>query len=251
MSQHTNFQKRDEAIRLREEERLPLKTIAARVGYSQATCCRWLKDHPLTLEESKKIRGDAARPGSIGRKQSPETIRKRVEKSREKIRANSIRRFGGSWIAAKENNQIRYISTKPCKKGHVERYVRSRLCVQCAFEKQRDPSRRFLKLCTAVRCRAKRKNLAFNITPEYIQEIWPKDDCCPILKQQFSYPLGEKKHRPMPLSPSIDRRRPEIGYVRGNVAIISNYANTLKSNCTDPEIFRRLADWIERKQSNT
>jgi hypothetical protein len=38
-------------------------------------------------------------------------------------------------------------------------------------------------------------------------------------------------------SPSLDRKTPELGYVRGNVAFISTKANRIKSNATTEEIF--------------
>src|SRR5208337_3931178 len=183
MPKQTNIPLKTEAIRLREEERLTLGEIATRIGTSVGSCFRWLKDHPLTSEETRQRHANAARQTMTGRKQSLETIRKRVEKSREKQRARAIERFGGAWIAAKESGQIKYVSNKPCEKGHVERYVKSRACVKCEFEKQRDPSRRLLKLCTAVRYRAKKEGLPFNLTQGYLHEIWPADDYCPILHQ--------------------------------------------------------------------
>jgi len=96
-----------------------------------------------------------------------------------------------------------------------------------------------------VRYRAKKEGLPFNLTQGYLHEIWPADDCCPILHQPFEYATGERQKGATRLSPSIDKRLPELGYVKGNVAIISNYINTLKNNCTDPAVFRRIADWIE------
>jgi hypothetical protein len=68
---------------------------------------------------------------------------------------------------------------------------------------------------------------------------------CPILQLPFEYRTGDK-HGPGPLSPSIDRAVPELGYTQGNVSIISYKANTIKNNCTNPAVFRRLADWIEK-----
>ena len=43
-------------------------------------------------------------------------------------------------------------------------------------------------------------------------------------------------------SPSLDRIKPHIGYIRGNVRVISYQANRIKCDCTDPDIFQRLAD---------
>lgn len=46
-------------------------------------------------------------------------------------------------------------------------------------------------------------------------------------------------------SPTLDKLNPTLGYVKGNVAIISHLANSMKQNVTDPAAFRRLADWLE------
>jgi hypothetical protein len=45
-------------------------------------------------------------------------------------------------------------------------------------------------------------------------------------------------------SPSLDRIRPELGYVPGNVAVISYKANAIKQGAT-PEELRAVADWLE------
>jgi hypothetical protein len=45
-------------------------------------------------------------------------------------------------------------------------------------------------------------------------------------------------------SPSLDRIVPELGYVPGNIAVISHRANTIKSKGTAEE-HRRIADWID------
>jgi hypothetical protein len=249
MPKRTDYQVVKEAIRLRTEERLRLIDIAARVGYSNATCCRWLRNYPLTPAETKQIRAIATRKAMTGKKQSTDHIRKRVENSREKIRAKAIERMGGAWATAKNTGQVRYISRKPCKKGHTERYTRSRECVRCSFDKQRNPANKLFRLCTAIRYRAKHDNLAFDLTPEYLKEIWPLDDACPILHKPFIYVTGEKQQGAFPFSPSVDRFIPALGYVKGNVAIVSHYINTLKNNCTDPAVFRQLADWMENSKS--
>ena len=44
-------------------------------------------------------------------------------------------------------------------------------------------------------------------------------------------------------TPSIDRINPSEGYVKGNVIIMSNRANTLKNNATAEEL-ERVAAWM-------
>ena len=52
--------------------------------------------------------------------------------------------------------------------------------------------------------------------------------------------------RVSPTSASIDKIDPNKGYVIGNVAVISNKANIIKSNATADEI-RKVADWLQRQ----
>ena len=47
-------------------------------------------------------------------------------------------------------------------------------------------------------------------------------------------------------SPSIDKIRPELGYVIGNVAIMSAKANSMKMDASTPEELRMVADWLEK-----
>jgi len=47
-------------------------------------------------------------------------------------------------------------------------------------------------------------------------------------------------------SPTLDRFIPELGYIPGNVDIISHRANALKSNATLEEV-QMLADYMKRK----
>lgn len=64
-------------------------------------------------------------------------------------------------------------------------------------------------------------------------------DCCPIL----GIPLivGRKKGAPTWNSPSLDRIRSDMGYITGNVQIISYRANSLKSDATIEELEKVLA----------
>src|SRR5579859_2401093 len=83
--------------------------------------------------------------------------------------------------------------------------------------------------------RAKEKGLPFNITD--VDLTVPQ--FCPVLgiKIEFGYGAG-----PQDNSPSVDRIRPELGYVKGNVRVISNRANRLRSDATIAELKLILAD---------
>jgi hypothetical protein len=45
-------------------------------------------------------------------------------------------------------------------------------------------------------------------------------------------------------SPSLDKFKPELGYVKGNIHVISSRANRIKTDATENEV-RKLLYWME------
>jgi len=91
-----------------------------------------------------------------------------------------------------------------------------------------------LILLKGARSRAKRDTLPFNISIEDINI--PKT--CPILGIPIvlSSERMEKKYHSG--SPSIDKIVPKLGYVKGNIQVISMRANIMKSNASLDELER-------------
>lgn len=84
------------------------------------------------------------------------------------------------------------------------------------------------RLLLGAKHRALSKGLPFDITVDDL--IIP--EVCPLLGTPITL------NGPSDTSPSLDRIRPEIGYVRGNVQVISNRANRIKNNATPQELYR-------------
>lgn len=80
-----------------------------------------------------------------------------------------------------------------------------------------------------VRSRASREGLEFNLNAEDI--IIP--DVCPYLKVPLTLVFGKGKQE---YNMSLDRINPTLGYVKGNVQVISKKANTMKSNASQEEL---------------
>lgn len=76
-----------------------------------------------------------------------------------------------------------------------------------------------------------------DLTIEYIESIIPGR--CPILDIPLAIGVG----KPQPNSPSLDRINPVLGYVRGNVQVISNKANMMKQDATWAEL-QQFANWV-------
>lgn len=105
---------------------------------------------------------------------------------------------------------------------------------------QNNPEARML---ISARARAKKKSLPFDITKEDIHI----PTHCPVLGVELTSHFRKQGNRPGGQwnSPSLDRVVPELGYVRGNVVVMSHLANTLKGSAT-PEQLLKFADWIMR-----
>ncbi|MDC1169271.1 hypothetical protein OAT14_02405, partial [Candidatus Pelagibacter ubique] len=80
------------------------------------------------------------------------------------------------------------------------------------------------------RIRAKRKGILHTINTEYLELIWPKDNRCPVLGNLFE--MGYKNGKSKNLSPSLDRIVPKKGYIPGNLVIVSDIVNRLKSDAS-------------------
>jgi hypothetical protein len=93
-----------------------------------------------------------------------------------------------------------------------------------------------------ARSRAKRDNVPFSLTKEYLLSI--ATDECPVFHTPFEWGIsGLGKGHMKDNCPTLDRILPELGYVEGNVAFISHRANRLKDNGTMQEHYD-IADWI-------
>jgi hypothetical protein len=93
-----------------------------------------------------------------------------------------------------------------------------------------------VETCRNIKSRAKRAGADFNITPLDLQI----PEVCPFTLKPFEF--GGKNGSVSLQSPSVDRIKPDRGYVSGNVRVISMLANYAKSSITDPDVFQRLAD---------
>ena len=90
----------------------------------------------------------------------------------------------------------------------------------------------------AIRKRAKEAGIPCEIDAAYLISITPER--CPVFDTAFIF-LGNKKI--LPTSPSVDRLNPALGYVPGNVVVISMKANSIKSAYGSKDLFK-VADWL-------
>ena len=100
--------------------------------------------------------------------------------------------------------------------------------------------------------RARNKGIGFDLSGEYLAEIWPEDSICPALKIKM-----EKGTEGVSTfcSPSIDRINPNLGYIKGNVQWVSFLANLIMSNATADQVimvgeyFKKITKELENEKA--
>ena len=113
------------------------------------------------------------------------------------------------------------------------------LCPKCNSErvKSSDP---IMKMLQRAKTRSKNRNHEFNL--EFSDIIVP--EYCPILNIKLEYNSGRAGGEKN--SPSLDRKDNTKGYVKGNVIVISQLANCMKSS-SSPEELKQFAKWINKE----
>jgi hypothetical protein len=95
------------------------------------------------------------------------------------------------------------------------------------------------RMLNRARARAKKYGLDFNIEESDI--VIPTH--CPLLGIELYIAEGRKTVKDN--SASLDRIDPTKGYVKGNILVISNKANTMKSNATPQELLKLATNLIK------
>jgi hypothetical protein len=149
---------------------------------------------------------------------------------------------------AKALGLTQYVSEKPCKRGHTsEKHVREG-CLECRKKTklsyyERHPKRRWAKSVAAkarYRTRKSGNKYPCTITAAYIHSIAP--DACPIFGTEFVF-IGQKTCMG---SATLDRLVPELGYVPGNIAVISMKANSIKNAYRSEDILK-VGKWLKSR----
>lgn len=81
---------------------------------------------------------------------------------------------------------------------------------------------------TNAKRRSEKEALVFDLDFEHLLSIFPKDMVCPALGIKMAW--GNDTSRDV--SPSLDRIKPDEGYVNSNVVWVSSLANRIKSNAS-------------------
>ena len=157
----------------------------------------------------------------------------------EKERLTAVPRARAWWAKNKEeaNRERREKIDKSVKRESDRKYSAShREQISMNSRKWADENADRLMLYSASR-RAKKYGVPFALTRGDI--IIPK--VCPVLGIE----LVRGRKGSQDASPTLDRVIPALGYVKGNIAVISSLANRIKTNATLTQI-RLVYEWMIR-----
>jgi hypothetical protein len=92
------------------------------------------------------------------------------------------------------------------------------------------PENKVHLILNGIKYRCKKDNIPFDIT---IEDLMPFPTHCKYLGWELTTIHGEGR---VDTNMSIDKINPELGYVKGNVQIISDMANRMKNSATKEQL---------------
>lgn len=175
---------------------------------------RWAAKNP---EKAREVRNNAS-------KRYAEKHSEKVRARQREYRANNKEARAKSWSGWYEINKEQRKAKDTERRGG-------------------SPEAKAKYLLQVAKSRAKKKNIEFSIS---ISDVLIPTHC-PLLGVELSY-SGKGIHSGR--SASLDRIDSNLGYVKGNVWIVSRRANVIKNDATASEL-RMIADNLEAKINRT
>lgn len=128
-----------------------------------------------------------------------------------------------------------------------KRARRQTLCESCRHREWRAKNERAVispeaKMLYSARKRARERDVSFDLS--IVDIVIP--ELCPVLGIALEPRRGASEKGPADNSPTLDRIVPELGYVPGNVQVISWRANKIKSDASLREL-EAIVEWIRSR----
>jgi len=121
------------------------------------------------------------------------------------------------------------IEQKTAYKKRATEYQKNRL--------HSDPLEYKKQLLRVIKYRCGKKGIPFDVTVEDIDWV----EVCPVFGWELVYaPSNGKKVR---YQPSVDKIVPSLGYVKGNIQVLSHLANSMKQDASQEEL-ELFAKWV-------
>ena len=150
---------------------------------------------------------------------------------------------------------------KPCPEcGEMQDYLRrnyaiesfrlGKTCKKCSNRKTENCHRGFvgkvrISHFNKFKVGAETRKLKFSITPEYVQGLWEKNNCCCALS---GMPIDWEGIPVNNITASLDRIDSSKGYIEGNVQVVHKHINMMKQHY-DNEYFIKLCQAVAKHTS--
>ena len=135
---------------------------------------------------------------------------------------------------------------------------RRTICKSCFAKRQRlhdqslDEEKKFDKCLRwrllSARDRAKKLNIEFNLTLDYIKELWDNQNGkCALSNINMTFLLKEGR---VPTNVSIDRIDRNKGYIKGNIQLVCMACNQIKSDLSETKMYefcKKIVEYYESK----
>lgn len=96
--------------------------------------------------------------------------------------------------------------------------------------------------------RAKTGNLKFNLDKEYLIGLWEEQEgCCALSGRVFDLKRPRKNETVRANAPSLDRIKPNKGYVKGNVRFVCYQVNTALNEYGEEALLNLCKDVLAYK----
>lgn len=198
------------------------------------TCNKCFESKPLT---DFRIRGDTGKPRNACR--SCENERQRTYESRPENKEaykERHKRYAEEGRAASWDSK-KYQKRK--EEGKVDEYLERTKDKRQTYEANRHVEKLDARLWQGAKTRSEKKGLPFNLEISDIKI----PNICPVLRIPLYSGAGNGGIHDG--SPTLDRKIPHLGYVKGNVRVISSLANRIKSNATSVQI-QAVAEYVRQ-----
>lgn len=136
-------------------------------------------------------------------------------------------------------------STKAWRENNHDLYLAQ---TRAALGRRRDADPKKLWVISAIsgaKARARKGGFPFSITKDQLLSLC--HDICPALGVPLVY-YAKTGRGPGPNSASLDKIIPSLGYVMGNVVILSHRANSIKRDSTATEL-AAISSWLTKVTS--
>ncbi|HUU89449.1 MAG TPA: hypothetical protein VMX17_17075 [Candidatus Glassbacteria bacterium] len=197
----------------------------------RCSCCKKDKDDQCFINDgSSPLKDDYFKTCIDCRNRSRNYAHENEHKKKQKAKEH--------YVLNKEKIKKQNKEWRAKNKKKLREYERSEdRKIKC--KKWRDKTRsldRLRFIWYAAKRRAKDKNIIFKISKQDIADVYPSNGKCPMLGIELKIDNNKSADN----SPSLDRIVPKLGYIVGNIQVISYRANRIKNDATIEELEKIL-----------